>query len=680
MKAKFNPQKFLIDNVEKIVFGGFALLVAMLLWSAMSLEPYTKTPHEMESSADSLVQAVSSAKWDEYLKAKQAIEPPAIIDPANPPNEADLPIALWPFQNEARLSFQKVPPPPISPFLPPVERPSTKRKEPSLYTLGALEANHGFGAFAVLSAPGTPGSTVRPAAPKRDARARLERFKKVYGGPPGYPGAGGVEGATEGGSGSPPRRPGNVPAPPGTVPAAPGMRGAPAGYPGGGEGFGGNLAGAADINAQARGYQWVCVTGVIPLTKQQLEFYDKLAVTSQNVTAADYVQYTNFQVRRAVVKDASQVPAAEDWQDVDLTKLVVEMENWAPVEQPEVVRQVAIYPGLASPLPPRVDRAWTRDVVHSHFHDYVLDEQAAAKEYEEAIKRAEKEKQNRRTDRSANPFRQFTKDDGFSFGEAGASGLAGYGGGPRGENLGGGEDGDVPAPDARMFRFFDFSVEEGKTYVYSVRLELANPNFGLPEKSLDKAASAKPEFLWTNWSENSQPRTIPKSSNILVAGITRDARTKQLLYSTPSRDARVQVMVRQWNRDHGTMTSKIFGMLRGQVANFDNESVTIVKPGTGKMEEANVSFKTNLTMVDYLGGNKIKPGREYCEPCDMVFTDASGKLFAYNELNDREEFRAEEQRSTVTPTPTDGGTPTDDPLFSNTGLEGGADPLAAPKR
>lgn len=695
MKAKFDAQKFLLLHCEKIALGVFLGLVGLLVWNAVSLEPYTRTPVEMDSQAQRLTQVVNEAKWEEYLKEKEKLVPPTPAEGNTTPNVADLPIRRADFQSEAALSFRPVPAPPISALDPPVDRPSTRRKTPTLFAMTNLEASHGFGAFALVGggAPttNTPAtSAAPPARPKRSRAAGVNTFRSIYPGaapgvipppaggrPPAGP-PGGAEGMMPGGSGGGGRRP---PGPPGVAP--PGGGGA---YPGmipGMEGYGTNLSAANLDQVQVRGYQWVCVSGVVPFTRQQLEFFDKLAVTSQNVQPADYVQYTNFEVRRAEVKSENDQPKPEDWVSLDLSKLIKEMENWAPIEQPEVVNQVCLYPGLSSPLPPRVDRVWTKDVVHTQFYDYLLNDADAFKQAEAAAKALDAAKPADDSGRTKNPFKQFGAEGGLTYGESGAAGLPpGYGrrGTGVGAGLVGGAEGggEVKIPDSRMFRFFDFTVEEGKSYVYSVRLEVANPNFGLGEKVLDRVDAGKPEFLFTEWSPVSPVRSIPKSSNVLVAGVSKDRRSRAqpLLGATSSRDARVDVMVRQWNREHGTMTSKIFGMLRGQVANYTNEQVTLIKPGTVARQDAQVSFKTGLALVDFIGGTKIKPGRDYLEPCEMAFTDASGKLYIRNELADRAEFQAEEARIAPPVTDVEGTTTTDEPLFG-AGLE--SDLLNAPK-
>ncbi len=47
----------------------------------------------------------------------------------------------------------------------------------------------------------------------------------------------------------------------------------------------------------------------------------------------------------------------------------------------------------------------------------------------------------------------------------------------------------------KLLRFFDFSVEPGKSYIYRVSLALKNPNFGVDAGKLEKAESAKEKYL-----------------------------------------------------------------------------------------------------------------------------------------------------------------------------------------
>ncbi len=68
-----------------------------------------------------------------------------------------------------------------------------------------------------------------------------------------------------------------------------------------------------------------------------------------------------------------------------------------------------------------------------------------------------------------------------------------------------------------LFRFFDFTVEIGKTYRYRVRLYLANPNVGLGASLLEDAVLSKEPYLTTEFSTPSNQVTIPLGARILTS-------------------------------------------------------------------------------------------------------------------------------------------------------------------
>lgn len=638
-------QKMFLDHVEKIVLGVFVLALFYLAYSAIGLEPYPKTPEAMAQKASEVQTVVSSADWDEYYKQKANL----IVknDGQTEIADADRPIRIDDYNGEAKDSFTAVPVLPISPLLPPIERPTTKRGEPKYYAVLDLEVAHGFGAFGLqpdavaAAAPGAEEEDPRrrPMAPARKPRqtpeerrqARIREGGRLFGAlaDPAMGGRQGFEGQV-------PTR--------GARPA----RGAPR-QPEPGEGEGEAAApqfeGFGD-SMKVTGYQWVVVNALVPITKQQLEFFDRLGVTTQNVRPTDYVQYTNFEVQRAEVKSEGSTPQDGDFKSLDLNQLAKEMERWADVEQPEVVNEICLYPGLSSPLPPRLDRLWDRDVVHSQFDAFLLNNEDALKQQEDRLKKgAEKETKGA----PANPFLKFNQEMGYGYGFEGTNMPIGMQGGMEGPI---GQVGDQQAPEFRLFRFFDFTVEEGKTYVYRVRLELKNPNFGLPAKTLESEGLAAKEFVQTAWSTPSSPKLIPRSINLLVGGLQRDRSGLPIAPNT-SRESRISVIVRQWNREFGSMAAKVFTMARGQVANFKAEEVMIVQPGqpaqdfggAGGQQGAKaqkVDFKTDTLLIDFLGGLKIKTGRDYIEACDALFMDHRGNLVSYSELKDRQAFLDEQ--------------------------------------
>ena len=75
------------------------------------------------------------------------------------------------------------------------------------------------------------------------------------------------------------------------------------------------------------------------------------------------------------------------------------------------------------------------------------------------------------------------------------------------------------APAYKLFRFFDFSVEPGKQYVYRVCLALQKPQRGLKPAFLKNPELAKDTFLKTKWSDPSPAIAVPRDTRILLVSV-----------------------------------------------------------------------------------------------------------------------------------------------------------------
>ena len=59
----------------------------------------------------------------------------------------------------------------------------------------------------------------------------------------------------------------------------------------------------------------------------------------------------------------------------------------------------------------------------------------------------------------------------------------------------------VASVDYYLFRYFDFEVEEGKTYQYRVKLLLANPNYGVEERFVEDPTATEQKIIASDFSE-----------------------------------------------------------------------------------------------------------------------------------------------------------------------------------
>lgn len=136
--------------------------------------------------------------------------------------------------------------------------------------------------------------------------------------------------------------------------------------------------------------------------------------------------------------------------------------------------------------------------------------------------------------------------------------------------------GPVPRLEVKyqLFRFFDFTVEPGKQYVYRVQLVLFNPNYRLDPQYLERPELAEQPWLETQWSEATEPVWVPMDAR-LVVGPVKPAPT--ILHEPAA-----NVVILAFRAEDGLRTYQDFTLFRGQVANIEGTIVkTALRPGMG---------------------------------------------------------------------------------------------------
>jgi len=184
-----------------------------------------------------------------------------------------------------------------------------------------------------------------------------------------------------------------------------------------------------------------------------------------------------------------------------------------------------------------------------------------------------------------------------------------------------------------LFRFFDFSVQTGKSYRYRVQLIANNPNYGLTEKELEKPDESKEQYKYCPWSEPSGVVSIPLDSNLLVG----PAKGR-----SASKEAEATIMVRQWNSKDGVNAVKTFKtLLRGQLSNFAKEEVHVINPKDESAMKLTMDFSTDLLLVDFMGGERLHLRGTKVEPSEMLFVKPDGTLVMKSELKEQKDFAEE---------------------------------------
>lgn len=186
----------------------------------------------------------------------------------------------------------------------------------------------------------------------------------------------------------------------------------------------------------------------------------------------------------------------------------------------------------------------------------------------------------------------------------------------------------------QMFRFFDYTVQPGKSYRYKVRLVLENPNYDLQRYMVKDGEMIKGVTRASDWSEASPVVNVPPASSILAGPVERARGSTQ--------DTMAQVIVRLWEPATAVDALKFGRIWRGHMVNY-MEDVPVIPPGSGKVETQTVHFKTNLVVVDMTGGESL-PVHRGRSPGRMLVMGPSGELEVKSELEDLDSFENELDR------------------------------------
>ncbi|GHT37954.1 hypothetical protein FACS189427_11620 [Planctomycetales bacterium] len=287
-----------------------------------------------------------------------------------------------------------------------------------------------------------------------------------------------------------------------------------------------DAAQAAGIITPRIGQRWTVLTGLIPV-KEQLDVYVNLYSSSvQPDPMRDFPIYRLYEVERAQI-EPGQTADQLKWEKIEfLSDYVKNVQLWGTTAL-DPVDPTYIAPGqfpMAYPLPP-VDKKYGEEVAHPPFIPLLTDSQV--KMNKEIEKYREKQLKNMFKVDS----RDFLESDPFSGGGGMRGSEMGDGMGMGGSTLSGGtsrrkraqeEEEDFKPVEVSnyLFRFFDFSVEPGKTYKYRIRLLLANPNFRMPPNVLTDESIAKEPILKTDFCSPTNAVTVPLESRVLVTNVT----------------------------------------------------------------------------------------------------------------------------------------------------------------
>ena len=688
-------KNLLLQHIEKIVLGVAVILVGLFLWSALGVKPIdaSKSPETLKNAA--------SEESARIARNDTLPPPPPTLNFVGGVAAGLEPVQLAAYSLPQRLN-------------PPIQPPIVKRPDPKLLPVENLIATAVVisvpeeGLAPTWKDVDEEKEKAKKAAKKKTERPNIDRGNRRrgrgapgygdqpgYGGQPGYgqsqPGYGqsGARGGRGGHAGGQPgygqagrggagadRSASDSPGYGAAAPSrggAPGGYGAPTGY--GGAGVPGAKPGVVVQQVETKGVirPAVVLTGRVPYSKQFDEFVNKfkeaIPPTEGHDPMRDLPVYNQFKIER------QEVTASGDakWIELDLDQAFNDRQKWMVQPEPDQVDPTYVDPYLAWPMPPTIGRNWGRLASHPTIPFSWM--------FDESQLKGTTGRGGYGADTSGMGSRSRTAMDG-GYGAPGGgygqrySGTPGYGtggharsgygtasdGGPARTRSGVGATTDMtadftePTPTADvpsyLFRFVDTQkVEAGKQYRYRVTLELANPNFGLDPAILADGTSSQKENVQTPPAETATV-TVPRERTLYALG----TKTNKSL-----EDYEGQVLYHVWNPKMGAEMAKEFDLKLGEIAEFVDTVENWYNPYTGlgeKLEGVPFQFVEGKPMAapmlaDITGGEKLPGAKSTDEPqpAEMLFIDASGRMFTANEARDAAALDFYKERYVEQPAP-----------------------------
>ena len=377
---------------------------------------------------------------------------------------------------------------------------------------------------------------------------------------------------------------------------------------------------ASNAGVDQRGERWAVITGLVPVKKQCEAYADTFCDCKHLDPAKDAMpDYAGYWVERLEI--ASPADAKNpNWKNA---KKVVKfnsntvrnnvMKDWGTSMQLDPTDPRYLNPSLSFPVGPWTDGVWDASIAHEPEVPLAATAMAAmaAPPPETAPDQKPGEPENP-TEPDKKPAEQEGFDDHTAAPGSGVPLVPGGGmyGGPRGYPAPGrpapgmttGAMADSNSIDFYLFRFFDFTVEPGKRYIYRVQLVVNNPNYDVKTVYLEKPEFAKKKYLVDEkWSEPSPVVSIPNDTSTLAIGVEQPRR----LIGDPLGS----MLVALWRQDTGLKVYNEFAVERGQLLNFPDADVKAAQSKVGGPMLTGAPDKTSLLsdvlVVDMAGGHKL---------------------------------------------------------------------------
>ena len=145
----------------------------------------------------------------------------------------------------------------------------------------------------------------------------------------------------------------------------------------------------------------------------------------------------------------------------------------------------------------------------------------------------------------------------------------------------------------RLFRYFDFTVEPGKSYQYRVKLGVYNPNYRLTDKYLDpeNVSTKKDKLLWSEFSYPSGPAAVNSNARVLAKSVGNIPPANR---NWQSQSATVSSIVFD-KSDNEDYIAKDLAVTQGMVLNFSRRN-------SEKVSELRSTGAMSGSTSDMMGG------------------------------------------------------------------------------
>jgi hypothetical protein len=383
---------------------------------------------------------------------------------------------------------------------------------------------------------------------------------------------------------------------------------------------------AADYGAvrlKKQGYtgkRWVVVTALVPFGEQLAAYSEKFKNALTTDPNLDTPRYARFEIERAEVASANPDKASLKWTPIDVKAALIEDFKALAPDRPHVIDKKFGDPVLSRPVPPLLGKQPNESMAHAPEIPFAL----------QTSDRDAEKKNDKPPEDDIDPFKSQGEGNAFRPVVIGVPAA--------------GEQAAAEVVPFRLFRFFDFSVESSRSYVYRVKLVLNNPNKGVVRRHLKDPKLADGDTRDCPWSEASPVAVIPHDYRMLAGDVKAPVGAKE---------AQAKLLVIKWEAPKGVEVAHEFGaekgqeLVRGTLLDFADVDASIPNPASAETTPGKVSFTTSTLLLDMAGGELLqldKLGGNTAArirlPSEMVFMGASGEIFTRSAVADYPEYAA----------------------------------------